>query len=200
MLRIDVTKRERRILAFDTECRPLSFIGGDYVSKEVTVIAYRFVHDAEWPPACLALGEYSMLEMLDLFRETYAWADAVMGHWIRGHDLPLLNGAMLEHGFPPLPDKLTIDTKNDLVNFGGLSKSQKNLAALLDCSNQKLEVDDAMWRRANRLDPVGIKFAKARCESDVRQNIELYESLRAQGFLQPPRMWTGTGRARAYVP
>jgi len=189
------------VLAFDTECRPLSFIGNDYVSKEITVMAWRFVHLDQWNPTCMALGEWPLGQMLDAFVVEYNSADIVMGHWIRGHDLPLINGMLLEQGFAPLEDKLTIDTKNDLINFGGLSKSQKNLSAMLDLSNEKLDMDDPMWRRANRLEPMGINWAKARCASDVLQNIELYESLSDQGFLTPPKMWRSGGRARGqYVP
>ena len=179
----------------------MHWIANDYVSKQLTVIAWRFVDEPSKFTRCWALGEVTMRDMLTAFMDFYDAADIVMGHYVRGHDLPLLNGALLENGYEPLSDKLTIDTKGDLVNFAGLSKSQKNLSATLQVHAEKLDMDQEMWRQANQLEPQGIAWVKERCISDVNQNIELYEAIQGQGFLRPPRWWTSRGTARArYTP
>ena len=89
-----------RVLDFDIENRPLSYLGMDYTTGEVTAIA------ASWEGKqhvwVKLLGRNTALEMLAGFAELYNQADIVTGHYIRKHDLPVLNGAMLEHGLPPL--------------------------------------------------------------------------------------------------
>jgi hypothetical protein len=185
-----------RILDFDCEARPLSWIGGDYVSKEITAIACAWVDEPD-RVHCWCLGEgWPMRDMLDFFLVQYERADIVTGHYIRGFDLPLMNSALSEVGLPPLADKLTHDTKLDLVRRHGMSSSQKNLAAMLGCSHPKVEMTDQDWREANRLTPAGIAKTRARVTGDVRQHIEMREKLLARAMLLPPRMWRSASGAR----
>jgi hypothetical protein len=184
-----------KVLDFDLECRPLSWYGGDMVSKEVTAIAARFIGQKKtW---VWLLGVDDPVQMLLEFRGLYDQADMVTGHWIRGFDLPTLNGAYFEYGLPLLGPKLTQDTKNDLVQFQGLSKSQENLAAIL-IGYEKEQMDIARWRSANRLTKKGIAETKRRVIGDVTQHIELRAALLKAGVLRTPKMWKGSKSGGIY--
>jgi hypothetical protein len=202
-----------RVLDFDVECRPLSWYAGDFNSKEITAIAWAWVNPKDLTKAkgrveCRLLGDdlagfteaYQVHEMLWDFQLAYAAADVVTGHFIRGFDLPLLNGAALEVGLPPLGRKLTQDTKGDLVGFSGHSKSQENLGALLGLKHPKIGMTQADWRAANRLTAEGVERTRRRVTGDVRQHIELRAALLERGMLGPPKPWSGGGRAEAYTP
>lgn len=182
-----------RILDFDCEARPLHWIGGDYVSKEVTAIACKFI--GESGSAVWALGEVETEEMLEGFREWFDAADMVTGHYIRGYDLPTLNGAMSEFGLAPLGDKLAHDTKIDLMKRSGLSGSQENLGTMLGLQHPKVKMDQAKWREANRLTKAGIALTKERVLGDVHQHIEMRQRLIELGYLAEPKLW----RCRAAV-
>lgn len=191
-------KGSLRILDFDVECRPLSWYGGDWVTKEVTAIAWGWVSVKDparvtGPVACRLLGDVDMTTMLGEFREAYERADVVTGHFIRGFDLPVLNGAALELGLAPLGPKLVQDTKVDLVRFSGLSKSQENLGALLGLRHPKVDMNQATWREANRLTPEGIERTRKRVVGDVRQHVEMRAALLERGMLGPPRSWSAGG-------
>src|SRR5581483_11237118 len=184
-----ITKRKARILDFDVECRPLSWYGGDFVTKEITAIACQFVGDKE--AHCWLLGRDEPLDMLRGFCELYDSADIVTGHFIRGFDLPIINSALLEYGLPTLGDKLTHDTKLDLVKFSGLSTSQENLGAMLGLKHPKVQMDQAKWRAANRLQVDGLAFTQKRVIGDVRQHIEMRQRMLELGMLGPLKRWSG---------
>lgn len=193
-----------RILDFDVEARPLSWIGGDFVSKEITAIAWRFVDEpetqvrtAEWFWARSdAEWESNYAEMLLDFLEAYNQADIVTGHYIRGFDLPTINGALLENGFEPLASKLTQDTKGGLAKRHGVSVSQQSLGAMLRLERDKEAMDQGQWRRANRLTPEGVAETRRRVVGDVEQHIEMRRELLELGWLGPPIMWHSGGGVR----
>lgn len=191
--------RGTRILDFDTEARPLSWYGGDWVTKEITSIAAQFVGQKK--VYCWLLGRHTSEEILEGFVKLYEDADMVTGHYIRGYDLPVVNGALLEFGYPPLGPKLTHDTKLDLVKFSGLSKSQENLGAMLGLEHPKVQMDQAKWRKANRLTSEGIRLTRQRVTGDVRQHIEMRAVLMERGMLGPPRLWSpSAGPSSGYQP
>lgn len=189
-----------KILDFDIECRPLSWISSDYVSKEVTAIAWRFVDESD--VQVVLLGEHDPNYMFSTFRKAYDKADIVTGHFIRGYDLPTLNGALIERGHAPLSDKLTQDTKSDLIKMQGISKSQESLGALLGLEHSKVSMTQDDWREANRLSPQGIKRTRERVVGDVNQHVELRERLIQQKLLGPPVLWRSTSSTKPsrYVP
>ena len=194
-----------RILDFDCEARPLSWYGGEFVTKELTAIACAFTPVKATSAVrieCWLLGTpeqqakypdiVSGPEMLANFVERYNEADLVTGHYIRGYDLPVINGALLEFGLPLLGDKLAQDTKTDLVKRSGLSVSMENLGALLDLKHEKVQMDQAKWRSANRLEFAGIMQTKKRVIGDVREHIEMRAKLLELGALRAPSVWSGT--------
>jgi hypothetical protein len=195
-----VRARPMRVLDFDCEARPLHWISGDYVSKEITAIAWAWCDKPE-EVTCHLLGESDPVTMLMAFRAAYEQADMVTGHFIRGYDLPMVNGALTEYQLPTLPDKLSQDTKIDLVRRQGLSGSQENLGTMLGLEHPKVKMDQKKWRDANRLTPEGIIATRARVVGDVRQHIEMRQKLLDLGYLAAPVIWRGgTAPVEQYTP
>lgn len=189
-----------RVLDFDCEARPLHWINQDYVSQEITAIAWAWC-DKPKNITCYLLGEHTAVEMLKAFVAAYNTADMITGHFICGFDLPLLNGMLTEYHLPVLQDKMAQDTKTQLVRRKGLSASQENLAAMLLLEHDKIKMNQSKWRAANRLTPEGLKEAKKRVCGDVQQHMEMRAKLLELGYLAPPRIWkSGTSRVEAYAP
>lgn len=138
---------------------------------------------------CYLLGETDTPTMLGEFLKAYDQADIVTGHYIRGYDLPMICGALTEYQMPALGKKMTQDTKLDLVRRAGLSGSQENLGAMFGLSHEKVKMDQAKWRNANRLTPEGRELTQERVVGDVQQHIELRQRLLELGYLGPPRLW-----------
>lgn len=204
---IRVQTRPLRVLDFDIEARPLHWISGDYVSREVTAIAWQWVGEAR-DPRCVLLLPYRtkaewqacMTAMLGAFVDVYNQADVVTGHYITGFDLPTLNGALMECRLPLLQHKAAHDTKVGLVKRAGLSVSQEHLAATLGIRDPKERMNQADWRDGNRLTLEGIARTKTRVMSDVRQHIKFRDELLALDYLLPPRMWQSTEPLPVYEP
>ena len=176
------------VLDFDIENRPLSYLGMDFTTAEITAIAASFVGEKKvhvW-----LLGVDDPINMLNGFRALYDRADCVTGHYIRKHDLPIINGAMLEAGLPALTAKLSSDTKLDLLKRGGVSASQESLADMLGVEAPKEQMNQGKWRAANRLTPEGIKETRRRVVGDVRQHKEMRARLVELGWLGPPKTWS----------
>ena len=181
---------------FDVECRPLAWYGGDFVTRQPTAIAWKFLGN-EGEPNVAVIGESDrsskVLEeeaaMLLAFKEAFDAADMVTGHYIRGFDLPLLQGSLLRLGLPLLGDKKAQDTKNDLLRFSGASKSQENLGAMFELEHPKIPMNTTKWARANMLLPDGIEATRERVVGDVSQHIELREKMLELGALGPCPVW-----------
>lgn len=189
----------------------MSWYGGDWVSKEITAIAWAWVdHDNIAEPMLGENGvecemhtgsEASLRRMLKRFVDAYNAADIVTGHYIRGFDLPLVNGALVELGMPPLKAKLTQDTKIDLMRFSGHSKSQENLGAMLGLEHPKVGMSQADWRAANRLTRDGRERTMGRVVGDVVQHIEMRAALIERGMLKAPTVWSsGAAHGEKYHP
>lgn len=175
----------QRILDFDIENRPLTYLGQDFTTAEITTIAWSF--GPRDPVQVRLLGRDGIDKMLYDFVCAYEEADVVTGHYIRVHDLPIINGALLENGEPGLPPKLSSDTKLDLHRLTGVSKSQESLSAMLGLRHPKVHMTQADWRAANRLQRE--ELAAARCAGDVRQHQEMRRELVRRGLLRAPKMW-----------
>jgi hypothetical protein len=177
-----------RILDFDIENRPLSYLGHDYTTAEITAIGAGWV--GEQRVYCWLLGRDEPGEMLGRFLELYERADMVSGHYIRKHDLPIINGALMEYKLPTLGQKLTQDTCLDLVKRKDISASQENLAGMYNLPRHKHHMSQVQWREANRLTKAGLAQTRKRVVDDVRQHKALREYLIDHGLLKAPRLWT----------
>lgn len=189
-----------RILNFDIEVRPLGWYGGDWVHKELTVIACAWEDDAEGTLEVYHQTKRpgSIKGMLRKFLRRYNEADMVTGHHIRGFDLATVNMQLFEEGLPGLAQKMTHDTKADLLRISGISKSQENLASWLGIPTQKYGMSMEDWRKANRLTEDGIALAVERAGQDVLQNVEMRAELLRRGLLGPPVLWTPGTTPEAY--
>lgn len=200
------SKRAMRILDFDVECRPMAWYGGDWVTKEITAIAWRFVDEPEeatqaWllaPSRTWEQHQNKKLRGMKKFLKAFKACDIVTGHYIRGFDLPLVNGTCIRLGLPPLQQKLVHDTKVDLVRMSGLSKSQENLAAYFEMKHQKEKMNTHLWEIGNSLVEEGRVETLRRVVGDVNQHIEFRQELIKRGALQPTSMWTSGARAEKY--
>lgn len=184
---IRIVNKELKILDFDIENRPLSYMGMDYTTAEVTAIAAGWSHKNKIH--CWLLGQHDPEEMLQNFVDLYNEADIVTGHYIRKHDLPILNGALMEYQMPPLGKKLTSDTKMDMIKKKDMSASQESLAGMYELPHPKHHMSQPEWRLANRLSPEGIKQTKKRVIDDVAQHKALREIMIEHGALGRPQLW-----------
>ena len=197
---VAVTARPMRILDFDIENRPLSYLGSDFTTGEVTAISWAWTDRPDAVTVYL-LGETDLRTILLAFCRVYEQADMVTGHYITGHDLPMLNGALMEESLPALGDKLVQDTKTDLVRAKGISRSQESLGAMFRLEQPKVQMNQSKWRAANRLTPEGLALVRERVMGDVQQHMALRLELAALGYLSPPKIWrSGTAKVEAYTP
>lgn len=189
-----------RILDFDIENRPLSYWTPDRPSAEITAIAWSWLGESKVRCALLGLPTVYTLpdgatvhtdvaEILDEFVQAYDQADIVTGHYIRRHDLPIINGALIENGMPILSQKTTTDTKLDLVKRSDLPVSQEALAAYLEIKAPKVQMTQADWRDANRLTRSGLARTYKRVVGDVKQHKVMRAELIARGLLRAPKVW-----------
>jgi hypothetical protein len=198
--RVLVPSRAPRVLDFDIENRPLSYLGSDFTTGEVTAIAWAWTGTPNRVTVRL-LGEVPLTEILREFVSAYNEADMVTGHYITGHDLPMINGALMECRMPALRDTWVQDTKTQMMRSKGLSLSQESLGAMFRLSNKKESMNQSQWRAANRLTPEGLAEVRRRVVGDVKQHIALRKELLAAGYLAAPKKWySGTSRAEGYTP
>jgi hypothetical protein len=179
--------RSARILDFDIENMPLTYGGADFTFSDITAIACKWIgatHHYVW-----LVGGDDPKQMLEEFSVLYRKADLVTGHYIRNHDCPIINGALVELGLPELPRKMTCDTKNDLIGFSGISKSQENLAEMFGLKAQKVQMNQVKWRAANRFTQEGLKLTRKRVVGDIYQHEQLRAELLRRNLLKAPRPW-----------
>jgi hypothetical protein len=193
-MEIHIQKAPLKRLHFDIENRPLSYWFDGQCTAEITAIAGSFAGSDEmhcellYPAGDLENHMLNLQDVVSMFVELYDKADIVTGHYIRKHDLPLINGACMELGMPPLKPKLTVDTKLDLGRTRGLSMSQEALSAMESLDNAKHHMHQTAWRTANRLVVEGFEGTRRRVTSDVLQHKELYQVL--VPYLKKGKIWS----------
>jgi hypothetical protein len=190
-----ITIRAPRIMDVDSECRPLSYLGSDFTTSEITAIAWGFNHESDSRIRCTLLGRKrdggtTQQRMFDRFVAAWEEADIVTGHFLLLHDLPLFNGALLELNRPPLSAKFVSDTKVHLIGGKGVSKSQESLGDIFHTTAPKIPMSQAKWRDANRLTASGLAETRKRVVGDVIQHRQLRTALIANGSLKPPVLWS----------
>jgi DNA polymerase elongation subunit (family B) len=198
------------VLDFDVECRPLAWYGGDFVTKQPTAIAWQWVGQDGTPRVeQIGLSDRSSLvleeeaEMIETFRHAYNQADVVTGHYLRGFDLPLLNGACDRLGLSPLAAKHAQDTKIDYMRAQGISKSMENLGAMYELKHPKVIMNTALWAAGNMLLPEGLLMTRKRVVGDVKEHIELREQMLRRGTLGAGTVYdngAGDPTLPAYIP
>lgn len=178
----------RKILGFDIENRPLSYWYGDVTTSEITAIAWSWNNPKK--VEVRTLPDCTPEEMLAEFRDAYEQADIVTGHYIRRHDLPIVNAGLMEYGIPILPSRKTSDTKLDLARRAGQPATLEHLGAMLGIKSPKFGMSQKMWREANRLNsPEAIEYTKKRVSSDVVLQILVRNELLRLHLLKTPSFW-----------
>lgn len=180
--------RRLRILDFDSECRPMHYSEWR-AESQITAIAWSWIADETVACEVLEQDLSNERSMLETFLEAFNAADIVTGHYLRKHDLPLLNDHCIRLNLPNLKPVLVSDTMADMPQIKGLGKSQENLSVTFDLSAEKHHMTGAQWRVANALDPAGRAGARKRCVDDVLQNKQLRALLLDRALLKPPQMW-----------
>lgn len=185
----------RKVLDFDIENRPLSYWVPDRPTAEITSIASAWVGDHD-SMEVLLLGELTLREILVYFVDRYNQADLVTGHYIRKHDLPIINGALYDLDLPLLQAKLTSDTKLDMFKKADIPATQEFLLETLDpqcplgLPLEKYHMTQRMWRDANRLTPEGLALTRRRVSTDVHAHIHMREAMLGRGWLRAPKVWS----------
>jgi hypothetical protein len=190
--------RKRKILDFDIENRPQSYWYDGNPTAQITAIAWAWV-GGDHVEVAVRTKENLVSDLLEEFYAAYVAADLVTGHYIRRHDLPILNGALVENDMTPLPSKLTQDTKLDLVKYGGIPATQEFLGVMMGLEYDKVPMTQNDWRLANDLSDEGIARTESRVVGDVKQHMELREALIARRLLKAPSMWYSVPGGKTYV-
>ncbi len=185
---LPVRKGARRWLDFDIENRPSTYWLPDRPTAEITAIAWAFT-DKPNDVHVRLLGRDEPEDILLDFVAAYNEADGVTGHYIRKHDLPIINAHLMLYGLPTLGPKLSQDTKLDMVRKADLSASQEDLAAMLGVSAPKVQMSQREWRLANQLTEEGLALTEKRVVGDVKQHMKLRKAMLAAGLLKPARIW-----------
>jgi hypothetical protein len=177
------------VLDFDTECRPMHY-NEFRPESQITAIAWSWVGSGHVYFDLLEPDGSNEQQMLERFRRAYLSADIVTGHYIRKHDLPLLNDHYVRLDMPTLDAKMVQDTQADMTKVLGLGKSQDNLADTFGLDRVKHHMSGARWRTANMLSEEGAEMTKKRVVDDVLQHIELRAAMLERGLLRTPRVWS----------
>lgn len=192
--------RRARILDFDIENRPLSYWQPDKPTAEITAIASCWADDlASMEVLLLGPSDDGPASLLERFVARYNEADMVTGHYIRRHDLPIINGALYELGMTLLSVKLTCDTKLDMFKKADVPATQEYLLEALDVRDQygnpfrKVHLSQHDWREANRLTEEGLRKTAERVKSDVYGHMALRTEMLRRGMLRSPSVWNPGG-------
>lgn len=194
MLGLNRSAGTGKTLVFDIENRPISYWVPDRPTADITAIASAWAgnHDSM---EVLLLGEMTSEEMLARFVERYNEADVVTGHYIRRHDLPIINGALYDADKPLLEPKMSSDTKLDMFKKADVPATQEHLLGVLDprCPIGipiiKHHMTQRDWREANRLTPEGLEKTRIRVSSDVHAHEHMREAMLDRGWLRGPSLW-----------
>ncbi len=184
---------EGKVLIFDMEARPTAWIGGDYVGRSSTAFAYSFLNEDTVAVDAILPGEGAQQYWEDMvLRLVFAVerSDVVVGHYIRGFDLPLLNSDLERIGQPSLGRTLAVDTKTDRLQGNGLSESLENLMARYDLESEKMAMHEPWWEEFNLWQtPRSRARVMERVTSDVIGTKELYRALLDVDRLKVPSAW-----------
>lgn len=119
----------------------------------------------------------------------YDQADLVTGHYIRKHDLRIVNGLLMRYQQAPLGSKLTIDTKSDWLKKKDVSASLENLLKYYGIPHSKVHLSTADWEEINDGNPRLLPLLRARCVGDVRAQVALFKKMVKLEHLGEPKMW-----------
>ena len=194
MLRYTTRYRDVPVLVMDFEARPTAWISGDFVGKSITAVGWVWRHEGVANSVVLTHRMKSAAAIVDAASEQLLKYDDVLvvGHYLRGYDLPVLNADRERLGHGSLPKLLTHDTKLDRKQGIGLSESLDNLVIRYELEHEKMPMHEPWWEEHNLWQtPRSVAWVKERVERDVLANLDLYEHIRDR--MRPPKVWDPNG-------
>lgn len=180
------------VVIFDMEARPTAWIGGDFVGRSMTAFAFSYLDDDEVYSWVLSRedGQEQFAGAVIELASAVETASLVVGHWIRGFDLPLLNTDLERVRNAPLRRVMTIDTKSDRSFTQGISQSLENLSSRYELEQEKMAMHEPWWEEFNLWQtPRTVELVRERVVSDVVGTKELYSAMLAAGRLKSPKAW-----------
>jgi len=186
--------RDVPVLSLDFEARPTAWIAGDFVGKSTTAVGWVWRHEGTAHSVVLNRKMTSVAPIVDAINEQIFKYDEVLlvGHYLRGYDLPVLNADRERLGYDSLPKLLTHDTKLDRKQGIGLSESLENLVTRYELEHEKMPMHEPWWEEHNLLQtPRSVKWVKERVERDVLATLDLYEVM--LGRMKAPKVWDPNG-------
>jgi hypothetical protein len=200
-------------ICFDFENRPLAYWYDGKATGQITAACWDEYKDGVLLPARTLVLVNSIVRVGGNWKPMIVWEDddgnqmeqregieflgrllgqpglEVIGHNIRNHDLPLLNGWLTHRmHLRQLPALRTSDTLRDLPKTAYVSRSLENMAVYYGLSDKK-GMGVAHWERANELDPDGVEATLERVRGDVFIQRALHTELADLGYLRPGRKW-----------
>lgn len=185
------TPRSDGVLIFDIEARPTAWIGGDFVGRTMTAYAFTYLDDDEVYSDAITAGDKDRFAMMCVsLASALETATLVVGHFIRGFDLPVINADLERVKQGSLPRLMTADTKSDRLQGVGISESLENLSARYELEVQKMAMNEPSWEEFNLWQtPESRRKVIQRCETDILGTKELYKALLEAGRLKAPKAW-----------
>lgn len=176
MLRVNVVRRERRVLCFDLETLAAGYADPSWVPDKITVAAWSWLDESRVD--FLTTGKDGFFsaglrgERLRPLHAAIAEADMVIGHNIIRFDLPVLQAEAMRCGLPTLGPLKVHDTIK-VVRSKGFKKGQDDMSVTFGSPLKKKTLNWAEWDKAYETDgwPVPIE----RCVTDVQQHKALYQ-------------------------
>lgn len=170
-----------RVLDFDSENVPGFYWYDEKATDRLHTIAWKFVDDRDdpdytttgWTRSGLLLNAAGFRR----FRRAAERADAVTGHNIIKHDIPLINAYCDRQGLPRIRWPHVIDTLQTIRAVKGMSRSQEFLGQLHKLEQAKKQVGLYTWEEAARGNPAACKVVVDRCVKDVEMHIQLFKKL-----------------------
>jgi len=170
----------RKVLDFDIENVPgFYWYDGETTSRLHTIVCAftrnpgkMYKWQMKWDAK---LGLHFPTTYFERFKALVESADAVTGHNILKHDIPILNGYAERNGVEPIKWPHVIDTLKERrkKNLKGVPGSQEFLADASGADEKKMHVGIHTWELAAAGEPKAMKIALDRCISDVKSHIEI---------------------------
>jgi uncharacterized protein YprB with RNaseH-like and TPR domain len=138
------------------------------------------------PIIILPKTQFNDSTAIKMFKKVYEKYDIIVGHYIKGFDLPYINSKLLLLGQPRLAPKFQIDTYFVAKHYAKRairSKSLEHLADVLGFEEQKMRIRCKTWNDARDGMPTAIQRLVRRCISDVMLTEQLYEKMLNAGWI-----------------
>jgi len=119
-------------------------------------------------------------------KRTLEHYEIIVGHYIKGFDIPFLNSKLFLNEEPRLRPCFQVDTYYVARHYAKQairSKSLSHLADVLGLEEQKMRIRCRTWNEARDGMPRSIQRLVRRCISDVRLTEQVYEKMLDAGWI-----------------